>query len=86
MPDKRTSAMPGHSPIRKPVDNAPPRTRACRSCRTPTTVGRLVGGECPDCAGLIPLPLRGEGGRFLPGLTTTSTPAPSGGPSRRSSS
>jgi hypothetical protein len=28
-----------------------------------------VNGQCAACAGLQPLPLRGEGGKFLPGLT-----------------
>jgi hypothetical protein len=74
MPAKPTSGAPGHAPTTPatPV----PRLRACRSCQTPTVPGRLVAGECPDCAGLIPLPLRGEGGRFLPGLATRSTARP----------
>ncbi len=54
---------------------AGPRHRKCTTCTTPTPAGRLVGGQCPDCAGLVALPLRGEGGRFLPGLTDR----PSGG-------
>ncbi len=45
----------------------PAGTRRCRTCTTPT--GALVQGDCPDCAGLVPLPLRGPGGRFLRGLT-----------------
>ena len=52
-----------------------PRTKNCTTCKTPTPTGRLVSGDCPSCAGLVALPLRGEGGRFLPGLTDR----PSGG-------
>ena len=71
MPAKPTSGMPG------PRSAAPaqPRLRACRTCKTLTATGRLLAGQCPDCAGLIALPLRGEGGRFLPGLSDK----PSGG-------
>jgi hypothetical protein len=45
--------------------------RACKSCKHAVPASSLLHGECPDCAGLQPLPLRGEGGRFLPGLTTS---------------
>lgn len=58
-----------------------PGYRACRACKHAVPASALLHGECPDCAGLQPLPLRGEGGRFLPGLTSrSSSPSrPSGG-------
>jgi len=40
------------------------RTRPCRKCKVPAASGSLINGECPKCAGLVPLPLRGEGGQF----------------------
>jgi hypothetical protein len=69
MPSNPTSGTPAASR---------PRLKACRSCRSLTVAGRLVAGVCPDCAGLVPLPLRGEGGRFLPGLTGRRSPGESG--------
>ena len=42
-----------------------PRLRKCKSCEQMVAAGSLVGGQCPDCAGLVALPLRGEGGRFI---------------------
>jgi hypothetical protein len=68
MPSNPTSGTPASRP----------RSKACRSCRSPTVAARLVAGVCPDCAGLVPLPLRGAGGRFLPGLTGRRTPRESG--------
>jgi hypothetical protein len=68
MPTKRTEH-----------DHAGPptvRTRPCRTCEKKFPTGQLVHGECPDCAGLDALPLRGAGGRFLPGLAVK--PVPSG--------
>lgn len=59
MPDKRTSGAP--------------RERRCVTCHTPTPVGALVAGECTSCTGQLPLPLRGPGGRFLPGLTSSTS-------------
>ncbi len=41
------------------------RVRRCRACKRPVSPAALMSGECVDCAGLVPLPLRGEGGRFL---------------------
>jgi hypothetical protein len=46
--------------------------RACTTCQHAVPASSLLHGECPDCAGLQALPLRGEGGRFLPGLTAPS--------------
>ena len=65
----------GHHAMRSKATARPlgPRTKTCRTCKTPTPTGRLVGGDCPTCAGLVALPLRGEGGRFLPGLTDRPT-------------
>jgi hypothetical protein len=53
--------------------------RACTACKHAVPASSLIHGECPDCAGLQPLPLRGEGGRFLPGLTTSSPASTRGG-------
>jgi hypothetical protein len=39
--------------------------RKCRKCQGRFPMGSLVNGECPSCAGLELLPLRGEGGRFV---------------------
>lgn len=44
------------------------RTRKCRTCRVSFPAGQIFNGQCPSCAGMQALPLRGEGGRFLPGL------------------
>ena len=49
--------------------------RRCRSCRRPFPASRLVAGDCPQCAGLIALPLRSHTGRFMPGLGETATRA-----------
>lgn len=49
------------------------REKKCRSCRGSFPAGQIVNGQCSNCSGLVPLPLRGEGGRFLPGLTPTKT-------------
>ena len=46
------------------------RTKKCRTCRGSFPAGRIVNGECPSCAGLTPLLLRGSGGKFLPGLAS----------------
>ncbi len=57
---------------RPPPDTSPrpaPKYRKCTTCKDHVPTGRVVNGQCPDCAGLVALPLRGEGGRFLPGLT-----------------
>ncbi|HET9658536.1 MAG TPA: hypothetical protein VFP72_24500 [Kineosporiaceae bacterium] len=49
------------------------REKKCRTCRASFPAGQIVNGQCPNCSGLVPLPLRGEGGRFLPGLTPART-------------
>ncbi len=51
-----------------------PLAKTCRTCGDLHPVGALTFGQCPDCAGLIALPLRGAGGRFI-SLTTTTTTA-----------
>jgi len=54
--------------MRSHSSNNPRRGPSCKPCRTCTDlhpVGALVFGQCPDCAGLVALPLRGEGGRFI---------------------
>jgi hypothetical protein len=58
MPDQRNHALAGLPEQRT-------RTRRCGTCREFVPAGSIVGGECPECAGLIALPLRGAGGRFL---------------------
>lgn len=42
-----------------------PKHKKCRTCTALIPIGALVAGDCPPCAGLVALPLRGEGGRFL---------------------
>jgi hypothetical protein len=49
------------------------RTKKCRTCRDSFPAGQILNGACPGCSGLMPLPLRGDGGRFLPGLTPVKT-------------
>lgn len=44
------------------------RLRRCATCESATPAGALVSGQCPTCWGQDALPLRGAGGRFLPGL------------------
>ncbi len=48
-----------------------PLSKRCRTCTELHPVGALTFGQCPDCAGLIALPLRGDGGRFI-SFTRTS--------------
>ena len=60
--------------------NATPRGvkhKKCCTCTALVPAGALVAGECPQCAGLVALPLRGEGGRFL-SLTRPTGGATSG--------
>jgi hypothetical protein len=66
---RRTLPENGTSSVRR----SPRGYRSCSTCRQSVPSGSLVGGQCPDCAGLQPLPLGGEGGRFLPGLTPSSS-------------
>ena len=51
-----------------------PKQRKCRQCKASFPSGSLIAGECPTCVGLDPLPLRGEGGKFI-----TFTAKPAGG-------
>jgi hypothetical protein len=56
--------MPANSNARgNPVFG--PKLRKCRTCRGAFPAGSLVAGECSACAGLLALPLRGEGGRYI---------------------
>jgi hypothetical protein len=60
-----------------------PRTRGplakrCRTCGDLFPVGALTFGQCPDCAGLVALPLRGPGGRFT-SFTSTLNAQSAGG-------
>ena len=57
MPDNSTASPAATAAVRR-------RFRKCRTCGQPS-LSKLRRGECPDCAGLSPLPLRGEGGRFI---------------------
>lgn len=52
------------------------REKKCRTCQGSYPAGQIHNGQCPNCSGLVPLPLRGEGGKFLPGLTPTKTTTP----------
>jgi hypothetical protein len=54
MPSKR-SEPPTSGPLAK----------RCRTCNELYPVGALTFRQCPDCAGLVALPLRGSGGRFI---------------------
>jgi hypothetical protein len=56
-----------------------PLAKRCRTCNDLHPVGALSFGQCPDCAGLVALPLRGPGGRFITLTNVTSTAAPVGG-------
>jgi hypothetical protein len=42
-----------------------PLAKRCRTCNDLHPVGALTFRQCPDCAGLVALPLRGAGGRFI---------------------
>jgi len=42
-----------------------PLAKRCRTCHDTHPIGALTFGQCPDCAGLVALPLRGAGGRFI---------------------
>jgi hypothetical protein len=42
-----------------------PQAKRCRTCNELYPVGALTFRQCPDCAGLVALPLRGAGGRFI---------------------
>src|SRR4051812_41803634 len=70
-PEPETASAPASATGRTPVKLAG--YRACRTCKHAVPASALLHGQCPDCAGLQPLPLRGEGGRFLPGLTPRSS-------------
>ena len=49
------------------------RSRKCRTCGHRCTTA-LIHGQCATCAGLLTLPLRGEGGRFI-SITSEPTTA-----------
>lgn len=42
-----------------------PRLVKCRTCGDFEISTNLLGGQCPECSGQMPLALRGEGGRFI---------------------
>jgi hypothetical protein len=50
---------------RNELPNRGPLAKRCRTCHDLTPVGALTFGQCPDCAHLVALPLRGAGGRFI---------------------
>jgi hypothetical protein len=71
--------MPSH---RNPTRTHGRRTRGplakpCRTCGDLHPVGALTFRQCPNCAGLVALPLRGPGGRFI--TFTNASPTTSGG-------
>jgi hypothetical protein len=45
-----------------------PKLANCKTCGDPEVSTSLIAGECPECAGQLAFPLRGEGGRFLANL------------------
>ena len=64
MPSNRTSEH--RSALRFAPRTRGPIGKRCRTCDALFPVGALTFGQCPDCAGLVALPLRGADGRFLP--------------------
>jgi hypothetical protein len=42
-----------------------PRLKKCPGCQHFVPSTAMVQGECPDCAGLVALPLRTADGRFM---------------------
>jgi hypothetical protein len=56
---------PTHTTPRPARRSRGPLAKPCRTCGDLHPVGALTFGQCPDCAGLVALPLRGEGGRFI---------------------
>lgn len=76
----RSKRTPG--PSTRPATS---KTKKCRTCDRPHPAGSLIAGECPDCAGLVALPLRGERGWFLPGITPTPRKASTSSTSSTSS-
>jgi hypothetical protein len=60
------------TPMIKPA-LARPRLAACRTCGVRVLSGSRVAGDCPKCAGLVPLDLRGADGRFWSVPTTGRT-------------
>jgi len=50
---------------RTPSTTRGPQAKKCRTCHDLHPIGALTFGQCPDCAGLVALPLRGPGGRFI---------------------
>jgi hypothetical protein len=48
-----------------------PLAKRCRTCADLHPVGALTFGQCAECAGLVALPLRGAGGRFISFSTTS---------------
>ena len=54
-----------------------PLAKRCRTCNDLYPVGALTFRQCPDCAGLVALPLRGAGGRFI-SFADRNTPAGGG--------
>ena len=60
MPSKRTH----HHRTPGPRSSGPLAKR-CRTCNDLYPVGALTFRQCPECAGLVALPLRGPGGRFI---------------------
>ena len=56
-----------------------PLAKRCRTCQDLHPVGALTFGQCPDCAGLVALPLRGAGGRFISFAGTRTASSGGGG-------
>jgi hypothetical protein len=55
-----------------------PQVRKCKVCGDWEVSTTLINGECPECvesSGQLAIPLRGAGGRFLPGLTPNARQA-----------
>ena len=72
MPSKRT-----HHHRTTGARTTGPLAKRCRTCNELYPVGALTFRQCADCAGLIALPLRGAGGRFI-SLTDRNTTAEGG--------
>jgi hypothetical protein len=60
-----SARRPSGTAALKSLPRRGPLAKRCRTCDELHPVGALVFGQCPECAGLVALPLRGPGGRFI---------------------
>jgi len=74
MPSQRRT-LPETAPTTDRRPNPRKGKKLCAACGTFVPGGSLVLGECPPCAGLVPLPLRDAHGRFLTVAQLAGPPA-----------